>query len=117
MYLSRVLYTNAHAGSTGRPKGVDVSHKNVTNALLLEPARLGIRTGSKVAQVLNIGFDMGMHAPQLEYITSDDCVGAWEILGCLMNGGTLYMRGADWNTTLSEVRLTTSRHFFVSAVC
>lgn len=46
-------------GSTGRPKGVDVSHGNVTNALTLEPARLGITVGSRVAQVLNIAFDMG----------------------------------------------------------
>jgi non-ribosomal peptide synthetase component F len=47
------------AGSTGKPKGVDVSHKNVTNALLLEPARLRVTVGSKVAQILNIAFDMG----------------------------------------------------------
>lgn len=46
-------------GSTGSPKGVDVSHGNVTNALLLEPANLGIKVGSKVAQVLNVAFDMG----------------------------------------------------------
>ncbi|KAF2034561.1 acetyl-CoA synthetase-like protein [Setomelanomma holmii] len=78
------IYTS---GSTGKPKGVDVSHRNVTNALLLEPARLGISVGSKVAQVLNIAFDMG----------------AWEILACLMNGGTLHMRGSDWAITLNEV--------------
>jgi non-ribosomal peptide synthetase component F len=47
------------AGSTGKPKGVDVLHGNVTNALLLEPARLGTTIGSKVGQVLNIAFDMG----------------------------------------------------------
>lgn len=46
-------------GSTGNPKGVDVSHGNVTNALLLKPANLGITLGTKVAQVLNIAFDMG----------------------------------------------------------
>ncbi|KAI8935857.1 hypothetical protein NX059_007374 [Plenodomus lindquistii] len=73
--------------TSGLPKGVDVSHRNITNALLLEPANLGIKVGSKVAQVLNIAFDMG----------------AWEILGCLMNGGTLYLRGSDWNSTLREV--------------
>ncbi|KAF1920256.1 hypothetical protein BDU57DRAFT_552695 [Ampelomyces quisqualis] len=83
-YGAYAIYTS---GSTGRPKGVDVSHSNVTNALLLEPARLGITVGSKVAQVLNVAFDMG----------------AWEILGCLMNGGTLHMRGSEWKATLSEV--------------
>ncbi|KAF1935032.1 acetyl-CoA synthetase-like protein [Clathrospora elynae] len=79
-----VIYTS---GSTGKPKGVDVSHGNVTNALLLEPARLGTTVGTRVAQVLNIAFDMG----------------AWEILVCLMNGGTLHMRGSDWETTLNEI--------------
>ncbi|XP_014556022.1 hypothetical protein COCVIDRAFT_27099 [Bipolaris victoriae FI3] len=78
------IYTS---GSTGTPKGVDVAHSNVTNALLLNPARLDITVGSKVAQVLNIAFDMG----------------AWEILACLMNGGTLYLRGSDWTATLREV--------------
>ncbi|KAF1846733.1 acetyl-CoA synthetase-like protein [Cucurbitaria berberidis CBS 394.84] len=78
------IYTS---GSTGKPKGVDVSHGNVTNALLLEPAKLGITIGAQVAQVLNIAFDMG----------------AWEILACLMNGGTLWLRGSDWKTTLREI--------------
>lgn len=66
---------------------MNVSHSNVTNALLLEPASLGIKVGSKVGSVLNIAFDMG----------------AWKILACLMNGGTLYMRGSQWEATLKEV--------------
>lgn len=78
---------NRSTGSTGTPKGVDVSHANVTNALLLEPANLNIRKGSKVGSVLSIAFDMG----------------AWEILACLMNGGTLYMRGSKWEATLEQV--------------
>lgn len=57
--LAMFYCLTSHAGSTGTPKGVDVSHNNVTNALLLEPANLGITLGSKVAQVLNIAFDMG----------------------------------------------------------
>lgn len=34
-------------------------HRNVTNALLLEPGKLSIGVGSHVSQVLNIAFDMG----------------------------------------------------------
>jgi hypothetical protein len=41
------------------PKGVDVKHITMTNALLLEPGRLKITVGSKVAQVLSISFAMG----------------------------------------------------------
>lgn len=50
-----VIYTS---GTTGRPKGVDVRHGGVTNTLLAEPSRLGIRVGSNVAQQLNVAFDM-----------------------------------------------------------
>jgi hypothetical protein len=38
---------------------VDVSHGNVTNALLLNPGKLNIAPGTKVGQVLNVSFDMG----------------------------------------------------------
>ncbi|KAF1953845.1 acetyl-CoA synthetase-like protein [Byssothecium circinans] len=79
-----VIYTS---GSTGKPKGVDVSHGSVTNALLLQPANLGICYGTKVGQLLNVAFDMG----------------AWEILATLMNGGTLYIRGSSWVETLSKI--------------
>ena len=68
MYSNQPNYgpLSSLVGSTGRPKGVDVSHGNVTNALLLEPARLGTTVGTKVAQVLSVGFDMGEN--QLEGI-------------------------------------------------
>ncbi|KAF1977974.1 acetyl-CoA synthetase-like protein [Bimuria novae-zelandiae CBS 107.79] len=78
------IYTS---GSTGKPKGVDVSHSNVTNALLLEPGRLGITAGTKVGQVLSVSFDMG----------------AWEMLACLINGGTLCLRTSSWEETLHEI--------------
>ncbi|KAF6829992.1 nonribosomal peptide synthetase 12 [Colletotrichum plurivorum] len=45
-----VIYTS---GTTGRPKGVDVRHEGVTNTLLAEPSKLGIRVGKNVAQQLN----------------------------------------------------------------
>ena len=85
-YIPKMLLTRC-AGSTGTPKGVSVTHANVANALLLEPANLGIKKGSKVGSVLSVAFDMG----------------AWEILSCLMNGGTLYMRGSRWEATLEKV--------------
>ena len=56
-----------------------VTHRNVANILLTEPGDLGIRPGDRVAQLLNIAFDMA----------------AWEILGCLTHGGTLVIRGKD----------------------
>ena len=71
-----ILFTS---GTTGKPNGVQVTHKNVCNILLTEPGSLGIRPGTKVAQILSIAFDMA----------------AWEILGCLAHGGTLIIRGKD----------------------
>ncbi|MES5821282.1 amino acid adenylation domain-containing protein [Streptomyces sp. RG80] len=71
-----VLFTS---GTTGCPNGVKVTHRNVANILLTPPGDLGIRPGDRVAQLLNIAFDMA----------------AWEILGCLAHGGTLVIRGQD----------------------
>ncbi|MER6416818.1 AMP-binding protein [Streptomyces humidus] len=71
-----VLFTS---GTTGRPNGVKVTHRNVANLLLTAPGDLGIRPGDRVAQLLNIAFDMA----------------AWEILGCLAQGATLVVRGRD----------------------
>ncbi|KAJ6508825.1 hypothetical protein C8R45DRAFT_815587 [Mycena sanguinolenta] len=82
-----VIYTS---GTTGAPKGVCVRHENVTNLLCLNPGKLNIRPGTRVAQLLNVAFDM--------------C--AWEVWGCLMNGGTLCIRGTDknhWVSTLKKV--------------
>ncbi|MBD0837534.1 amino acid adenylation domain-containing protein [Streptomyces sp. TRM68416] len=71
-----VLFTS---GTTGRPNGVKITHRNLANILLTAPGDLGIRPGDRVAQLLNIAFDMA----------------AWEILGCLAHGGTLVIRGKD----------------------
>lgn len=71
-----VLFTS---GTTGRPNGVKITHRNLANILLTEPGSLGIRPGDRVAQLLNIAFDMA----------------AWEILGCLAHGATLVVRGKD----------------------
>ena len=78
-----ILFTS---GTTGKPNGVEVTHQNVANIILTAPGDLNIRPGRKVAQLLNIGFDMA----------------AWEILGCLTNGGTLLIRGGDMTETASR---------------
>lgn len=60
--------------------------------LCSEPGNLGIKPGVKVSQLLNVAFDM--------------CV--WEILGCLLNGGTLILRGSkkqDWVDALMAVNV------------
>jgi non-ribosomal peptide synthetase component F len=75
------------AGTTGTPKGVDVTHTNVTNLVCQSPGDLGITRGTRVGQTLNISFDMA----------------AWEVLGCLCNGGTLVLRGSDWKAAIAEV--------------
>ncbi|KAK8101835.1 non-ribosomal peptide synthetase [Apiospora kogelbergensis] len=79
-----VIYTS---GTTGTPKGVNITHKNVTNLVCLAPGNLGIQPGTRVGSVLNISFDMA----------------AWEVLGCLCNGGTLVMRGSKWEPALEQV--------------
>jgi amino acid adenylation domain-containing protein len=78
-----VLFTS---GTTGTPNGVTVTHRNVCNILLTEPGSLGIGPGQRVAQILNIAFDMA----------------AWEILGCLGNGGTLVIRGKNVAETIRQ---------------
>ncbi|MGW4060922.1 amino acid adenylation domain-containing protein [Amycolatopsis sp. NPDC004747] len=78
-----VIFTS---GTTGRPNGVQVTHANLGNVLLTAPGSLGIRPGDRVAQLLNIAFDMA----------------AWEILGTLSHGGCLLIRGKDIEATARE---------------
>ncbi|MFE5854475.1 amino acid adenylation domain-containing protein [Streptomyces sp. NPDC056500] len=75
-----VLFTS---GTTGPPNGVAVTHRNVCNLLHSAPGDLGIGPGQRVAQLLNIAFDMA----------------AWEILGALSHGATLLLRGRDFAET------------------
>ncbi|KAJ4488225.1 putative nonribosomal peptide synthetase [Lentinula aciculospora] len=89
------IYCIYTSGTTGRPKGVDVKHEGVTNVISGAPANVGMRRGMRVAQLLNIAFDMG----------------AWEILGSLYNGCTLCLRGntfKDWVDVLKTVNIVIS---------
>ncbi len=84
----------------------------MTNALLLEPGRLRITVGSKVAQVLSISFAMGKHvAISMRHSTFINDLGAWEMLSSLTNGGTLFLRSSDWNATLAQVSLKPLTHY------
>jgi len=95
--LSYILFTS---GTTGTPNGVQVTHGNVCNILLTEPGNLGIKPGIKVAQILSIAFDMA----------------AWEILGCLGNGGTLVIRGKDFMEAAKQVDVIISTPSILSSL-
>ena len=84
-----IIFTS---GTTGNPNGVQVTHGNVGNILLTAPGNLGIQPGVKVGQILSIAFDMA----------------AWEILGCLSNGGTLVIRGKDFMDVIRQVDVVIS---------
>ncbi|MGW4111335.1 amino acid adenylation domain-containing protein [Actinosynnema sp. NPDC004786] len=74
--IAVVIFTS---GTTGVPNGVRVTHANLCNVLLTEPGDLGIRPGDRVAQLLNIAFDMAV----------------WEVFGALTHGATSVIRGRD----------------------
>ncbi|KAJ1311758.1 hypothetical protein OPQ81_010228 [Rhizoctonia solani] len=81
------VYAIYTSGTTGKPKGVDVMHLSVVNLLLTDPGRVGMRPGRRVAQLLNVAFDMAQ----------------WECLGSVVNGCTLCIRGSDWKAVMSSV--------------
>ncbi|WP_420645272.1 amino acid adenylation domain-containing protein [Candidatus Leptofilum sp.] len=91
-----IIFTS---GTTGTPNGVQVTHGNVGNILLTAPGNLGIQPGMKVGQILSIAFDMA----------------AWEILGCLGNGGTLIIRGKDFMNVLRQVDVVISTPSILSS--
>ncbi|WP_158841987.1 amino acid adenylation domain-containing protein [Saccharothrix deserti] len=75
-----VIFTS---GTTGVPNGVRVTHANLCNVLLTAPGSLDIGPGDRVAQLLNIAFDMAV----------------WEIFGALTHGATSVIRGKDMAET------------------
>lgn len=81
-----ILYTS---GTTGLPNGVKVTHRNLCNIILTAPGNLGVKSGDKVSQLLNISFDMA----------------AWEIFSALCHGGTLVIRDKSIQETASQVNI------------
>ena len=67
------------SGTTGRPNGVRITHRNICNILLTTPGNLAVKQGDRVAQLLNISFDMAI----------------WEIFVALVHGATLVVRGKN----------------------
>ena len=92
-----IIFTS---GTTGNPNGVQVTHKNLCNILLSNPGNLKIKPGIKVSQILNIAFDMA----------------AWEILGCLANGGTLVIREKDIQETVNKVHVVIATPTILSTI-
>lgn len=92
-----ILFTS---GTTGTPNGVQVSHKNLCNILYNSPGDLNIKPGTKVAQILNISFDMA----------------AWEVLGCLGNGGTLLIRGKNIEETAQKANVIIATPTILTAI-
>ncbi|EJD44029.1 nonribosomal peptide synthetase 12 [Auricularia subglabra TFB-10046 SS5] len=90
-----IIYTSGERRTTGKPKGVEVTHRNVTNLVCQAPGNIGMRAGLRVAQLLNVAFDM--------------C--AWEVLGALSNGCTLCLRGKtskEWRALMKTVDIIIS---------
>jgi len=69
-----ILFTS---GTTGVPNAVAVTHRNVCNLIALAPGHLDVGQGTRIAQIMNIAFDMA----------------AWEIFLALCHGATLVIRG------------------------
>ncbi|KAG9126239.1 hypothetical protein FRC07_004293 [Ceratobasidium sp. 392] len=62
-----IVYTS---GTTGNPKGIEVTHRNVLNLITHSPGNLGMKSGMRVSQLLNLAFDMA----QWECLGSVDIV-------------------------------------------
>jgi len=92
-----VIFTS---GTTGQPNGVSVTHANLCNVLLHGPATLGVGPGMRVAQLLNIAFDMAV----------------WEIFVALSHGATLVIRGSDIAETVRAVDVVIATPSILSAL-
>ena len=79
-----ILFTS---GTTGVPNAVAVTHRNICNLIALAPGHLHVGVGTRIAQIMNIAFDMA----------------AWEIFLALCRGATLVIRGKSIAAAVARV--------------
>lgn len=81
-----ILFTS---GTTGTPNPVAISHRNICNLISLAPGHLNVSKGMRIAQIMNIAFDMA----------------AWEIFLSLCHGASLLIRGTSIATTARQANI------------
>jgi len=83
--LAYIIYTS---GTTGKPRGVPIRHTGFINLVGFYKKAFEVSPGDRISQVAGISFD-GM---------------AFEVWGCLLNGGTLVIVDQETRTDPSKIK-------------